>query len=52
MITENPCYHCYRGAIGECVGCKYDICDYSGNLESKVLYVDDVSDDGGDSDGN
>ena len=49
MIIENQCYHCYRGAIGECVVCKYDMCDYSGNLESKALYVDDVSDDGGDS---
>lgn len=32
---DNPCYHCYTGAIGECygIGCKYVSYPWSGDLE-------------------
>lgn len=32
---DNPCYHCYPGAIGECygIGCKYVHYPWSGDLE-------------------
>lgn len=33
---DNPCYHCYTGAIGECfgIGCKYVSYPWSGDLEA------------------
>lgn len=32
---DNPCYHCYTGAIGECygAGCRYVSYPWSGDLE-------------------
>ncbi len=42
---DNPCYHCYTGAIGECygIGCKYVHYPWSGDLEEdyKVEYEDE-----------
>ena len=31
---DNPCYHCYTGAIGECylTGCKYRVYPWSGDI--------------------
>lgn len=46
MIIEinNPCYHCYTGAVGYCreIGCKYVHYAWSEDLESdyKVEYDD------------
>jgi hypothetical protein len=36
MEIDNPCYHCYTGAIGECygIGCKYVSYPWSGDLEA------------------
>ena len=36
-IVENPCYHCYRGAVGECVGCKHDSEIVDKDFESSVI---------------
>ena len=38
MIIEidNPCYHCYTGAVGYCreIGCKYEQYPWSEDLEA------------------
>lgn len=39
-VIENPCYHCYRGAIGECFGCKYSGEPWHGDLDSEIIQVD------------
>lgn len=50
MIIEidNPCYHCYTGAIGYCreIGCKYEHYPWSEDLETdyKVEYDDEDDD--------
>lgn len=51
MEVDNPCYHCYTGAIGECysVGCKYVSYPWSGDLEA--MYVDVDEDEGASKDG-
>jgi len=38
---NNPCYHCYIGAIGECsmVGCRYLPMSWSQDLESKTVEI-------------
>ena len=47
MIKEidNPCYHCYTGAVGYCreIGCKYEHYPWSEDLETdyKVEYDDE-----------
>ena len=47
MIIEidNPCYHCYTGAVGYCreIGCKYEHYSWSEDLETdyKVEYDDE-----------
>ncbi len=38
---ENPCYHCYQGAIGECIRCKYSGEYCSGDLGAETIEVDD-----------
>lgn len=38
---ENPCYHCYQGAIGECIRCKYGGEYWSGDLGAETVEVDD-----------
>lgn len=42
MKIDNPCYHCYRGAIGECIGCKQNMQEYSGDLESETIEIDEM----------
>lgn len=44
MIIDNPCYQCYMGAIGECIRCNHYGKSYSGDLESKEIDVNLVSD--------
>lgn len=46
MIKENPCYHCYAGASGQCdmTRCKYQHEPWSQDVES--IYIEDNS--GGD----
>ena len=44
MLTleiENPCYHCYQEAIGECIRCKYNEEYWSGDLGAETIEVDD-----------
>ena len=38
---DNPCYHCYAGAIGECAmtGCKYLLNSWSRDLESETIEI-------------
>ena len=42
---DNPCYHCYTGAVGYCreTGCKYEHYSWSEDLETdyKVEYDDE-----------
>lgn len=38
---ENPCFHCYQGAIGECIRCKYGGEYWSGDLGAETIEVDD-----------
>jgi hypothetical protein len=48
MIIEidNPCYHCYTGAIGECrtIGCKYINYPWSEDLEADYKVDYDMTD--------
>ena len=37
---ENPCYHCYQGAIGECIRCKYGGEHWSGDLGAETVEVE------------
>ena len=41
---DNPCYHCYVGAIGECsmTGCKYLLNSWSQDLESETIEILDT----------
>ena len=45
MIIENPCYHCYTGAVGDiyCTCCKYHKETWSCDLESRLIEVLDTS---------
>ena len=38
---ENPCYHCYAGAIGECslTGCKHQLKSWSQNVDHKTIEI-------------
>lgn len=40
-IIDNPCYHCYTGAIGECAlaSCKYMWKSWSKDLESEYICI-------------
>lgn len=38
---ENPCFHCYQGAIGECIRCEYGGEYWSGDLGAETIEVDD-----------
>lgn len=42
---DNPCYHCYAGAIGECqmIGCKYNLKSWSHGLENKTIEITELS---------
>lgn len=40
VIIENPCYHCYMGAIGECLRCKHFGRSWAGDLEHEKIEVD------------
>ena len=46
MIKENPCYHCYAGASGQCdmTRCKYQHEPWSQDVESR--YIEDESEEG------
>ena len=37
VTIDNPCFHCYRGAIGECVSCPYFGMLSSQDLENPCL---------------
>ena len=37
---ENPCFHCYQGAIGECIRCEYGGEYWSGDLGAETIEVD------------
>ena len=37
---QNPCYHCYQGAIGECIRCKYSGEYWSGDLGAETVEVE------------
>lgn len=49
MIIEidNPCYHCYTGAVGYCreIGCKYEHYSWSEDLETDYKVEYDNEDD-------
>lgn len=38
---ENPCFHCYQGAIGECIRCEHGGKWWSGDLGAETIEVDD-----------
>ena len=38
---ENPCYHCYMGAIGECIRCKYSEKEWHGDLDAFKIEISD-----------
>lgn len=38
---ENPCYHCYMGAIGECIRCKYIEKEWHGDLDAIKIEISD-----------
>ena len=42
-IVDNPCYHCYTGAIGECTlaKCKYNCMSWSKDLDSTEIEISD-----------
>lgn len=41
MTISNPCYHCYMGAIGECLRCPISDKPWSKDLEHEVIETDD-----------
>ena len=44
--VENPCFHCYAGAIGECsmTPCKHQLKPWSKDVETMEIEVDDDED--------
>lgn len=42
-IIDNPCYHCYTGAIGECAlaKCKYQHEQWSKDVDSEEIEIED-----------
>jgi len=38
---ENPCYHCYTGAIGECslAGCRHQLKSWSQDVEHETIEI-------------
>ena len=38
---ENPCYHCYIGATGQCslTGCKYKLKPWSQDVEHETIEI-------------
>lgn len=38
-IIENPCYHCYAGASGQCymTNCKYQFKDWAKDVEREYI---------------
>ena len=38
---DNPCYHCYQGAIDECLRCKYINEPWHGDFESETIEIED-----------
>ena len=45
MTISNPCYHCYMGAIGECLRCPISYKPWSEDLEHETIEIDDDIDD-------
>lgn len=41
MTISNPCYHCYMGAIGECLRCPISDKPWSKDLEHEAIEIDD-----------
>lgn len=41
---ENPCFHCYMGAIGDCIRCKYGRKWWSGDLSAETIEIEDEED--------
>ena len=41
MKVENPCFHCYKGASEGCLGCYRGGKEWSGDLESETIEVED-----------
>ena len=41
MTISNPCYHCYMGAIGECLRCPISYKPWSKDLEHETIEIDD-----------
>ena len=42
VVIENPCFHCYMGAIGECLRCKHFGKSWIGDLEHEKIEVDET----------
>ena len=38
-VIENPCYHCYAGASGQCymTNCKYQFENWAKDVESEYI---------------
>lgn len=45
MTISNPCYHCYMGAIGECLRCPISYKPWSKDLEHETIEIDDIDND-------
>lgn len=45
-LIDNPCYHCYTGAIGECLmtSCKYQQERWSKDINTFELEIDITED--------
>ena len=43
-LIDNPCYHCYRGAIDECIGCKHEYEPWHGDLDADKIEVNSGGD--------
>lgn len=41
-VIENPCYHCYAGASGQCymTNCKYQFESWAKDVESEYVQID------------
>ena len=44
-MTENPCYHCYAGASGQCyiTNCKYQFENWAKDVESEYVQIKKAS---------
>lgn len=41
-VIENPCYHCYAGASGQCymTNCKHQFESWAKDVESEYVQID------------